>query len=91
MTVIWDRNSAGTTAGAADTTAEASNQPQPLEARVPVLADDQMVVHGNPERLCHLDDRLGHLVMCLRRCRIAGGVIVQNRPIRRKYLKFIDQ
>jgi hypothetical protein len=26
-----------------------------------VLADDQVVVHRNPERLCDLDDRLRHL------------------------------
>src|SRR4051794_13467840 len=38
-----------------------SNQPQRLEARVPVLADDDVIVHRDAERLRHVDDRLGHL------------------------------
>ena len=56
-----------------------------------VLADDDVIVHGDAERTCDVDDRLGHLDVRLRCRRIAGGMIVQNRPIRRKYLKFIDQ
>src|ERR1043166_9473517 len=36
----------------------ASNQPQPLQARVTVLADNDVVVHRNPERTRHGDDRL---------------------------------
>src|SRR5690554_5985723 len=39
----------------------ASNQPQALQACMPVLADDDVVMHGNAERLCHLNDRLRHL------------------------------
>jgi hypothetical protein len=39
----------------------ASNQPQPLQARVAFLADDNVVVHGDAERLRHIDDLLGHL------------------------------
>ena len=56
-----------------------------------VPADDDVVVHGNAERGRDIDDRLGHLDVGLRRRRIAGGVVVENRPIRRQYLKFIDQ
>ena len=37
------------------------DQPQPLQARVAVLADDDVVVHGDAERARHRDDRLGHL------------------------------
>ena len=43
---------------------------------MPVLAGDDMVVHGNAERCCNLDDRLGHVDIRLRRRRIAGGVVV---------------
>ena len=43
-----------------------------------VLADDDVVVHGNPELLCNIDDRLGHLDVGLRRRGIAGGVVVDE-------------
>ena len=33
-----------------------SDQPQPLEAGVAVAADDDVVVDGDAERLCDLDD-----------------------------------
>ena len=33
------------------------DQLQPLQARMPVLADDDVVVHGDAERLRHVDDR----------------------------------
>jgi hypothetical protein len=49
-----------------------------LQARVTVLADDDMVVHGNAERGRDLDDRLGHMDIGLRRGRIARGVVVQE-------------
>ena len=55
-----------------------SNQLQPLEARVPLLADDQVVVHGNAQRLGHLDDRLRHLDVGARRRRITRGVIMEE-------------
>ena len=58
---------------------------------MPVLADDDVVVHGDAEWRCDVDDRFRHLNIRLRRRRIAGGMVVQNRPIRRQYLKFIDQ
>ncbi len=37
------------------------DQFQPLEARVAVLADDDVIVHGNAERVRNIDDRLRHL------------------------------
>jgi hypothetical protein len=45
---------------------------------MPVLADDDVVVHGNAKRAGDADDRLGHLDIGLRRGRIAGGVVVQD-------------
>ena len=46
------------------------NQLQPPQARVPLLADDEVIVHGDAERLRHLDDLLGHLDVRARRCRV---------------------
>ena len=43
---------------------------------MPVLADDDVVVHGNAERGGDLDDRLGHMDIGLRWRRIAGGVVI---------------
>ena len=34
---------------------------QRLEARVPVFADDEVIVHGDAESARDLDDRLRHL------------------------------
>jgi hypothetical protein len=48
-----------------------SNQPQPLETGVAFLADDDVVVHGNAERLGDLDDGLGHLDVGTRGRRVA--------------------
>jgi hypothetical protein len=45
---------------------------------MPLLADDNVVVHGNAERLRHVDDLLGHLDIGARRRRVAGGVVVQK-------------
>ncbi len=58
---------------------------------MPVLADDDVVVHGDAERGGDVDNRLGHPDVGLRWRGVARGMVVQNRPIRRKYLKFIDQ
>jgi hypothetical protein len=46
---------------------------------VPVLADNEMVVHGDAERARDLDDRLRHLDVGARRGGIAGGMVV-HRP-----------
>ena len=43
-----------------------------------VLADDDVVVHGDPERARHRDDRLGHLDVGARRGRVAGRVVAAH-------------
>ena len=45
---------------------------------MPLLADDDVIVNGNAERLGNVGNRLGHLNVRGRRCRIAGGVIVHH-------------
>src|SRR5438094_804269 len=42
------------------------DQLHPLQTRMPVVADDDVVVHGNAERGGDLDDRLGHMDISLR-------------------------
>ena len=37
------------------------NQLQPLQTRMPVLADDDVIVHRDAERFCDVDDLLRHL------------------------------
>jgi hypothetical protein len=59
----------------------ALDQPQPLEARVSLLADDDVVVHGNSQRPRDLHDRLRHLDVGVRRRRVAGGVVVQQSTL----------
>ena len=54
------------------------DQLHPLQTRMPVLADDDVVVHGNAERGGDLDDRLGHMDVGLRGRRIAGGMVVHQ-------------
>jgi hypothetical protein len=46
---------------------------------MPLLADDDVVMHGNAERLRHLDDLPGHLDVRARRRRVAGGVVVHQK------------
>jgi hypothetical protein len=36
----------------------ASNQPYPLETRMPAFANDDMVAHGDPEPGRDIDDRV---------------------------------
>ena len=43
-----------------------------------VLADDDVVVHGDAERLRYLDDRPRHLDVGSRGRRIAAGMIVHQ-------------
>jgi hypothetical protein len=54
------------------------NQLQPLQTRVPFLADDDVVVHGNTERLRHGNNLLRHLDIGAARCGIATWMIVQD-------------
>jgi hypothetical protein len=56
-----------------------SDQPHSLQTRMPAFADNDVVVHGDPERGGDIYDRLGHLDVGLRRRRIAGGVIVHQQ------------
>jgi len=49
-----------------------------FQARVAVFADDDMVVHGNAERLRDLDDRLRHLDVGARRRRISARMVVHQ-------------
>jgi hypothetical protein len=44
-----------------------------------VLADDQVVVHRDAERLGDLDDRLRHLDVGARGRRIAGGMVCRTK------------
>ena len=43
-----------------------------------ILADDDVVVHGNAERLGDVHDRFRHLDVGLRRRGITGGVVVRR-------------
>ena len=56
----------------------ALDQPQPLQTGMPVLADDDVVVHGDAERAGNVDDGLRHLDIRLRRRRVAGGMVVHQ-------------
>jgi hypothetical protein len=47
-----------------------------------VLADNDVIVHGDAERAGDVDDRLCHLDIRLRRRRIARGVIVRETTMR---------
>jgi hypothetical protein len=60
---------------------------------VSLLADDNVIVHGDTERLRHGDDLLRHLDVGVRRRRVGRGVIVQERillSILLIQLKYLD-
>ena len=42
------------------------------------FADNDVVMHGDAERVGDIDDRLGHLDVGLRRRRVAGGMVVHD-------------
>ena len=46
---------------------------------MPFLADDDVIVHRNAERVRHRDDLLRHLDIGARRRRVAGRVVVDER------------
>jgi hypothetical protein len=54
------------------------DQLQPFKTGMSVLADDDVVVHGDAERLCHRDDLLRHLDVGARRRRVATWMVVQD-------------
>lgn len=56
----------------------ALNQSQPLEAGVPFLIDDNVIVYGDAKRPGDLDDRLRYLDIGARRRRVARGMIVHQ-------------
>ena len=56
----------------ADASVETLDQLHPFQTGMAVLADDDVVVHGDAERGGNVDDRLGHLNIRLRGRRIAG-------------------
>jgi hypothetical protein len=45
---------------------------------MPVLADDDVIMHGDAERPGDVDDRFRHLDVRLRRRGIAEGMVVQE-------------
>jgi hypothetical protein len=54
------------------------DQLQPLQARVTFLADDDVVMNGNAERLRHWNNLLRHLDIRAARCGIATWMVVQD-------------
>src|SRR6185437_12896760 len=71
--------------------ASRSNQPQALQTRMAMLADNDVVMHGNAERLGDIDDRLGHLDVGLRGRWIAGRMVVhQDYGGRRQFQRALD-
>jgi hypothetical protein len=53
------------------------HQPQPAQARVSILADDDVIMHRNPEGRGDVHDLSRHLDVSRGRCWVAGRVIVQ--------------
>ena len=58
-----------------------SHQLQRLETRVAVLADDEVVVHGNAQWPRDLDDGPRHVDVGARGSGIAGGMVVQEQTM----------
>lgn len=56
------------------------DQQQALHRGVALAADDDVVVHGDAERLRRVDDLLGHLDVGAGRCGVAGWVVVELPP-----------
>src|SRR3954447_8990884 len=59
-----------------------SNQPLLPEARMPVAAHDDVVVHRDAERLGHLHDLLRHLDVGARGRRVTGRMVVHQDDCR---------
>jgi hypothetical protein len=62
----------------ARTVAPISHQPQSLQTRMPIPADNNVVVHCDAKRPRDVDDRFCHQDIGLRRRRVAGGVVVHQ-------------
>ncbi len=55
-----------------------SDQLQPLETDIAILADDDVVMHRDAERFGGADDHLCHVDIRARRGRVAGRVVVER-------------
>ena len=66
-------------AARSEPTTAASNKLQRLGTRMPVLPDNEMVVHRDTERARDLHDRLRHLDIGARGGRITRGMVVQKQ------------
>jgi hypothetical protein len=55
-----------------------SDQLQSLQTRMPVLPDDDVIVHRDAQWRGDIDDRPRHLHIRLRRRRVAGGMVVHH-------------
>lgn len=64
----------------------ASDQPQTLEARVAVLADDDVIVDRDAEWLCRVDDHSRHINIGARRGRVSGRMVMDQNPSSSNYL-----
>jgi hypothetical protein len=73
---------AGTGGGVTRLNAARLHQFHALQTGMPVLADDDVIMHGDAERLCDLDNRFRHLDVGLRRRRVAGGMVGQQTTLR---------
>jgi hypothetical protein len=67
-----------------------SHQLQRLETRMPVAADDEVVVHRNAQRARDLDDRPRHVDVGARGGRIAGGMVVHQTTASANGLRALD-
>lgn len=56
---------------------------------MPAFANDDVVVHGDAERFCDVDDRFGHLDVGLRGRGIAGGMVVHEPAASIIYLSLL--
>jgi len=54
------------------------DQLQSLRTGVPVLSDDDVVVHRNPQRLRDLDNHAHHFNVGVRRCRVSSGMVAHE-------------
>ncbi|MGX1318775.1 hypothetical protein AB7M17_002228 [Bradyrhizobium sp. USDA 377] len=64
-------------------------QSHPPQTRMPASADDNVIVHGDSERFCDVDDRFRHLDVGLRGRGIAGGVVVHEPAASIIYLSLL--
>jgi len=66
------------------------DQLEPLQARVPLLADDDVVMHLDAEIARHVDDLFGHFDIGARRRGVAAWMVMQQYNWRRKFFHAFD-